>query len=40
MGKRRYSDEERGVALAALAANNGDVSKTARQLDIPRHRDR
>jgi transposase-like protein len=35
MGKRRYSDEERGVALAALAANNGDVSKTARQLDIP-----
>jgi transposase-like protein len=33
--KRSYSDEERGNALAALAANGGNVNKTARQLGIP-----
>ena len=35
MAKRRYSDEDRANALAALAANGGNVSKTARDLDIP-----
>jgi hypothetical protein len=34
--KRRYSDLERAGALAALAANAGDVSKTARALGMPR----
>jgi hypothetical protein len=34
--RRRYSDEERAAALAALAANNGDASATARQTGIPR----
>jgi len=33
--RRRYSDEERANALAALAANRGNVSLTAKQLDIP-----
>jgi hypothetical protein len=33
--RRRYSDDERAAALAALAANGGNVPLTARQLDIP-----
>jgi transposase-like protein len=33
--RRRYSDEERAQALAALAANGGNISLTAKQLDIP-----
>jgi transposase-like protein len=33
--KRRYSDEERANALAALAANGGNVNRTASQLRIP-----
>jgi transposase-like protein len=32
---RRYSDEDRSSALAKLAENGGDVSKTAAQLGIP-----
>ena len=31
-----YSDEERARALAVLAANDNNVSRTARQLAIPR----
>ncbi len=34
--KRVYSDEEKGLALAALDANNGIVARAARQLQIPR----
>ena len=34
-GMKRYSDEERANALAALAANGGNVQRTARQLGIP-----
>lgn len=34
--QRRYSDEERANALAALAANGGNLSLTSRQLGIPR----
>jgi len=33
--RRRYSDEERATALAALAANGGNVGGTSRQLGIP-----
>ena len=33
--KRRYSDDERASALAALAANGGNVSKTAREQGVP-----
>lgn len=32
--RRRYSDEERAAALAALAANGGNVGRTARELGI------
>ncbi len=32
---RRYIDDERASALAALAANAGNVEKTARQIGIP-----
>src|SRR6266851_1738917 len=35
MAKRTYSDEQRGNALAALAANGGNVGRTARDLRIP-----
>lgn len=35
-GRTRYSDEDRANALAALAANGGNVSLTSRQLSIPR----
>jgi hypothetical protein len=31
---RRYSDDDRASALAAVAANGGNVSKTARELGI------
>jgi hypothetical protein len=30
-----YSDKEKGLALATLDANAGNLSKTARQLNIP-----
>lgn len=36
MAKRRYSDEDRANALAALAANGGNLNRTARELGIPR----
>jgi hypothetical protein len=32
---RRYSDDDRAKALAALAANGGNVNLTARELEIP-----
>lgn len=32
---RRYSDEDRANAIAALAANGGNVARTAKQLGIP-----
>ena len=35
MPRRRYSDDERAAALAALAANGGDLRRTARELGIP-----
>jgi transposase-like protein len=35
MPKRRYSDDDRANAIAALAANGGFVKTTARQLGIP-----
>lgn len=36
MARVERSDEEKAQALAALDANGGDVSKTARQLGLPR----
>ena len=33
--KRQYSDSDKATALAALDANGGNVSGTARQLSIP-----
>jgi transposase-like protein len=36
MIRRRYTDEERSLALAALAANAGSVERTAEQLGIPK----
>lgn len=36
MARTEWTDREKGSALAALAANGGNVSKTARQLEIPR----
>jgi hypothetical protein len=36
MAKRQYSDNDKALALATLDANGGDVSKTAKQLKIPR----
>lgn len=33
--RRRYSDEFRASALAALEANGGNVARTAKALDIP-----
>lgn len=35
--RRRYSDEFRASALAALAANGGNVDRTAKALGIPTH---
>jgi transposase-like protein len=34
-GRRRYTDEDRANALAALAANGGNLSRTAAQIGIP-----
>jgi transposase-like protein len=34
--RRRYSDEERAAALAALAANRGGIARTARQTGVGR----
>jgi hypothetical protein len=34
--KRRYSDEEKATALAALEANGGNIKTTAAKLGIPR----
>jgi hypothetical protein len=36
MTRRSYSPEFRAVALAALAANAGNLKRTARQLGLPR----
>ncbi len=36
MAKRIYSDRQRAEALAALDANAGDLTRTAKQLAIPR----
>ena len=36
MAKRSYSDEEKASALAALAANGGDVLLTSKQVGVPR----
>jgi hypothetical protein len=33
--RRHYGDEERASALAALAANGGNIKRTANQLGIP-----
>jgi transposase-like protein len=33
--RRRYSDQQKAEALACLAANAGNVKRTARQLGIP-----
>jgi transcriptional regulator of acetoin/glycerol metabolism len=32
----RYSDEQRAAVLAALDANNGNLSKTARDTGVPK----
>jgi len=34
--ERNYSDRKKATALVALALNNGNESKTARAIDIPR----
>ncbi len=36
MTRRQYSDSEKATALAALDANGGNVSRTAKQLNIAR----
>lgn len=36
MAARRYTPEDRAAALAALAANQGNVARTARQCGVPR----
>ncbi len=36
MAKRRYSDQEKAEALAALDANGGNLLKTSEQIGIPR----
>lgn len=33
---RRYTEDERATALAALTANGGNLSRTARVLNVPR----
>ena len=35
-GKRQYSDADKATALAALDANGGNVSLTAKQTGVPR----
>lgn len=37
MAKRSYSDEQKASALAALAANGGNVNLTSGQIGVPRH---
>jgi hypothetical protein len=34
--RRRYPDDDQASILAALAANGGNVARTARQLGVPR----
>src|SRR4051812_22410560 len=34
--RRQYTDDERATALVALDMNHGNVSRTSRQLGIPR----
>jgi transposase-like protein len=34
--KRQYSDEDKAAALAALDANGGNLSRTAKEFDIPK----
>jgi len=34
--RRQYTDEEKATALAALAANGGNVKKTALEIGVPR----
>jgi transposase-like protein len=36
MARRNYSDDDKATALAALAANEGNLKRTAQQLGIPR----
>jgi hypothetical protein len=36
MARRRYTDEDRSTALVVLAANGGNIERTARELGIPR----
>jgi len=35
MSKRQYSDNDKAIALATLDANEGDLKKSARNLQIP-----
>lgn len=35
MAKRQYSDEDKAIALVALKANGGNLSKTARETGFP-----
>lgn len=34
--QRHYSDDDRAAALAVLASNNGNLSRTARETGVPR----
>jgi hypothetical protein len=34
--RSRYSDEEKGAALRVLTSNDGNVTRTARELNIPK----
>jgi hypothetical protein len=36
MAKRRYSDEDKAVALAALDANGGNLARAASETGVPR----
>lgn len=36
MARRHYSDNDRAAALAVLAANGGNLSRTARETGVPR----
>jgi len=36
VARRRYSDDDRATALLALEANGGNVSRTAREMGIPK----
>ena len=35
VARRRYSDDDRAAAVAAVTANNGNVQKTANELGLP-----